>query len=128
MKIHYQTQTRLTFGKLLAVAFATLSRLSRTPKLRFFSRKGLTTLQGATLVVALVESLVGAAAWGTGNLSGLQIGSGNPDFAGLTDLGGNDLTVTPGASTTDFNTFFSRYQWKYLYFFPYSTHNASHCQ
>ncbi len=102
MKIHYQTQTRLTFGKLLAVA-ATCLAVQNTQAALLFS-EGFDYTSGSNLGSGLVNP-GSAAAWGTGNLSGLQIGSGNLTFAGLTDLGGNDLTVTPGASTTDFNTF-----------------------
>ncbi|MGA2180387.1 MAG: PEP-CTERM sorting domain-containing protein [Verrucomicrobiota bacterium] len=44
-------------------------------------------------------------AWGTGNASNLQIGSGNLTYSGLNDLGGNDLVVTSGTSTSDINTY-----------------------
>ncbi|MGD0206655.1 MAG: PEP-CTERM sorting domain-containing protein [Verrucomicrobiota bacterium] len=44
-------------------------------------------------------------AWGSGKASNLQIGSGNLTYSGLNDLGGNDLVVTSGASTSDIHTY-----------------------
>ena len=102
MKIHYQTQTRLTFGKLLALAATCLAFQTAQATLLFSEGFGYTS--GNNLGSGLVNP-GSTVAWGAGNAGNLQIGGGNLTFAGLNDLGGNDLTVTPGASTTDFNTF-----------------------
>jgi hypothetical protein len=49
-------------------------------------------------------NLGNSTAW-TGTASGLTIGSGHLTYSGLTDLGGNELSIANGTSGTSINTF-----------------------
>jgi len=59
-------------------------------------------------------------AWSSGSASGFTIVSGNQTYAGLADLGGNELQIANGASSSLFNTYASQTSGQVYYSFLFN--------
>src|SRR5882757_3955904 len=116
MKIHYQTQTRLTFGKLLAVAATCLAIQSAQASLLFSE-----AFNYNTGVLGGNVNPGNSTAWSAGSAN-MTVVAGNLTYAGLADQGGNELQIVNGVSAGSiYNTFANQTSGQIYYSFLFNT-------
>ena len=110
MKI--QNPSRLTLGKLLAVAASCLAIQSAQATLLFSEAFNYNT-------GALQNNVNGSSTW-TGGNSGLTIASGNLTYAGLADQGGNELQIANAAAGSSYIQFANQTSGQVYYSFLFN--------